>query len=113
MFVDGSSSTAATVGVQERQRYESAADYRLSRLGLSSVERDVESVGRVGSLQCWMREAAGVERYVHKANSRFIGFLVGEVLKAAGGKADPKEAAARVRAALQQRVDASNTPHQQ
>ena len=85
---------------------ESAADI-IRRLGLSTVERDVSQ------LEEWVsavlkREVEGVERYVRKANSRFIGFLVGEVLKEAGGKADPKEAAGRVRTALQQRVDANN-----
>ena len=81
----------------------------VSRLGLWAAERDV------GLLDEWVaavlaREAEGVDRYVRKANSRFIGFLVGEVLRAAGGKADPKEAAVRVRAHLQQIVDASTRP---
>ena len=106
MFEHDSSSSAG--GEHGRAQRESAAAV-LSRLGLSSVERDE------ARLDEWVaavlgREAEGVERYVRKANPRFIGYLVGEVLKAAGGKADPKEAAARVRAALQQLVDANNTP---
>ena len=84
---------------------ESAADV-VARLGLSTVERDE------GALEEWVsavfeREAEGVERYVSKANSRFVGFLVGEVLKASSGKADPKLVAARVRTVLQQHVDAA------
>ena len=48
------------------------------------------------------REQEGVSRYLKTGNHRFVGFLIGEVMKESQGKGNPKEAATRVRAALDQ-----------
>ena len=109
LVLDEMFDAAGSISGQQRPQYESAAEI-VQRMGLSTVERSVSQ------LEDWVtavlqREADGVQRYVRKANSRFIGFLVGEVLKAAGGRADPKEAAVTVRAALQRLVEEQATEH--
>ena len=48
------------------------------------------------------REEEGVQRYLTTANHRFVGYLVGEVMKESRGKGNPREVAKAVQSRLEQ-----------